>query len=159
MAKGVNVEIKGLDQTVKNLASLAKNFKNFSTVFKKIAQDFRKTESSVFRSQGTYEGRQGWQNLSISYSLSKTKNYPGKPVLIATGAMRNSFTKEGGNHIEHISNDKLIIGSSDPKANYHQNGTSKMPARPPLTSSNTTNRRWVRIAHEEIMSSIKKGLI
>jgi phage gpG-like protein len=155
----LNIEVRGMSQLVRNLGSIAKGFNNFRPVFEKISDDFRKTQSAVFRSQGSYEGRSGWVALSPNYRLQKAKIYGGKPILTASGALKTSFTRKGGNHISQISNDRMILGSNDPKAGFHQNGTSKMPARPPLTASNTTNRRWVRIAHKEIMDSIKRGLI
>lgn len=153
------INVSGMNQVTRNLGSIAKGFKNFKPVFEKIADDFRKTQSAVFRAQGSFEGRSGWVALSPAYKLQKAKLYGGKPILQATGKLKTSFTRKGGNHISQISNDRLILGSRDPKGVYHQNGTSKMPARPPLTASKTTNRRWVRIAHKEIMSNIKKGLI
>lgn len=153
------VRVNGIQDLVNNLESIAKGFKDFKPVFEKIADDFRKTQSAVFRSEGSYEGRSKWVALSPEYRLQKAKLYGGKPILQATGALKTSFTKKGGNHISQISNDRMILGSRDPKGGYHQSGTSRMPARPPLTASNTTNRRWVRIAHKEIMSNIKRGLI
>ena len=155
----LQITVSGMSQVTRNLGSIAKGFKNFRPIFEKIGDDFRKTQSAVFRSEGGFEGRSGWVPLSPQYRLQKAKLYGGKPILQATGALRNSFTRKGGNHICQISNDRIILGSRDPKGGYHQNGTSKMPARPPLEASNTTNRRWVRIAHKEIMSNIKKGLI
>lgn len=153
------INISGMNQVTRNLGSIAKGFNDFRPVFEKISDDFRKTQSAVFRSEGNYEGRKGWVSLSLNYRLQKAKLYGGKPILTATGALKTSFTRKGGNHISQISSDRLILGSRDPKGGYHQSGTSRMPARPPLTASKTTNRRWVRIAHKEIMDRIRRGLI
>lgn len=153
------INVSGMNQVTRNLGSIAKGFNNFRPIFEKISDDFRRTQDNVFKSQGSFEGRSGWVALSPYYRLQKAKIYGGKPILTATGALRTSFTRKGGNHISQISNDRLILGSRDPKGAYHQSGTSRMPARPPLTASNTTNRRWVRIAHKEIMDNIRRGLI
>lgn len=155
----LQITVSGMNQVTHNLGSIARGFSNFRPIFEKIGDDFRRTQENVFRSEGAFEGRSGWVALSPQYRFQKAKLYGGKPILQATGALKTSFTRKGGNHISQISNDRIILGSSDPKGGYHQNGTSKMPARPPLTASNTTNRRWVRIAHKEIMDNIRRGLI
>ena len=149
------VRVSGADQLRRNLGSIARNFDNFSKVFEKIADDFRRTQSAVFRSQGAFEGRAGWSPLRPSTVMRKGSS----TILVEKGALKTSFTKKGGAHISQITNDRVILGSADPKGKFHQSGTSRMVARPPLTASNTTNRRWVRIAHKEIMKDIRTGLV
>ncbi len=63
-----------------------------------------------------------WPELSPQYALWKANHYPGRPLLVLTGAMKRGFfyraTKFG-----------LNIKNNRDYAKYHQTGTWKMPAR------------------------------
>lgn len=55
------------------------------------------------------------------------------PVLKAKGNLAQSLTQPGGSAINEIINKRtLVLGTRSKVAQYHQFGTSKMPARPPV---------------------------
>lgn len=151
----VEVNIQGIDQAIRNLGQLAHNISDFSSIFKKIGDDFRTTERKVFNAQGAFERRSAWNVLKPSYKKWKNKYYPGKKILVLSGGLKRSLTAKGGYHIERISKTSMTIGTSYSLAKYHQRGTIKMAARPPVTSSKTTTRRWVRIIHKEVLKNIR----
>lgn len=80
---------------------------------------------SQMDSQGAW-GDEPWAPLTPAYAAWKARKYPGKPILWATRALRAKALSPrrvmGPQFLE------LII--EDPKAAYHQEGTSRMPARP-----------------------------
>ena len=56
-------------------------------------------------------------------------------ILVETGALRKSLTSKGGDAIREIFDEPqegFSFGTSDPKAPFHQAGTERMPARPPV---------------------------
>jgi phage gpG-like protein len=54
-------------------------------------------------------------------------------ILYETGALRASLVTVGGpGNIHEVTPSTLLFGTSDQKALYHQEGTRKMPARPPV---------------------------
>lgn len=60
-------------------------------------------------------------------------------ILVEHGALIASLVTVGGpNNIAEVHPQELIFGTSDPKALFHQYGTSKMPARPPVGLSRET---------------------
>jgi len=75
-----------------------------------------------FKAQGTPER---WAPLSKKYAAWKRAHYGNLPKLVITGAMRDAFTWE-------VTPRTLRIENSVKYWTYHQTGTRKMPARPPL---------------------------
>jgi|WetSurMetagenome_2_1015567.scaffolds.fasta_scaffold180052_2 phage gpG-like protein len=141
--------LDGEPQLVRYLDILADSITDYSSMFEKMADDFRSTMGSVFSNSGAFESRGPWASLSPDYALWKGIHAPGKPILELTGALRASLTG-GGNHISQISRTSLKIGTRDPKAQFHQKGTSIMPQRKIIELTQQQKSRWVRIAHSEI---------
>lgn len=76
------------------------------------------------------QGRGEWAPLSPRYARWKEAHFPGRPTLVLTGALRRSVLNSGApNNIERFFGDRAEWGTRDPKANWHQKGTSRMPAR------------------------------
>ena len=72
-----------------------------------------------------------WAPLSVSYAKWKEAHYPGKPLLVRTGALKAALTGPGAGARRDISGDSLTFGTTGiPYASFHQTGTGKMPARP-----------------------------
>ena len=73
-----------------------------------------------------------WKPLSPSYAAWKGRHFPGRPLLVLRGPMKQSLTDESSRNA--IYNRKggrqLILGTRIKYAKFHQYGTDKMPARP-----------------------------
>ena len=54
------------------------------------------------------------------------------PLLQKTGKLRRSYTGDGEGHIEERRRDGLLFGSDVEYADFIEDGTSRMPARPVL---------------------------
>jgi len=93
---------------------------------------YRAIFKEQFRSQGGAGQHGSWASLSRKYAARKAGMFPGQKILSATGAMRNSFTTGSNNIARGRVTSRGIefdFGSKDPKADFHQFGTSKMPRR------------------------------
>jgi phage gpG-like protein len=85
-----------------------------------------------------------WARLTPNYSKWKAKNYPGQPILRATGLMQDaSYIYTRG--------DKFLVKSTDYGA-YHQFGTSKMAARPWMGVPDISLEQIVPISWKNILS-------
>ena len=86
-----------------------------------------------FASQGTMSAHGRWAALSPQYAKWKAKHYPGKPILEATGTMKNDLLSESNEGVTTAQS--MLYGTTIPYALYHQTGTKtaggklKMPAR------------------------------
>lgn len=92
------------------------------------------------------EGEGSWKQLSAAYAAQKAMVFPGQPILVATGDLRDSLTTPT-RLAQSIGPDSLSVGSDVSYAAYHQSGTQFMPARPPLIPV-TKMRAVTRLALE-----------
>ena len=101
-----------------------------------------------FDSEGDYLGRNPWAPLSPAYAKRKARRYPGAKILQATKRMMRSLTEPGGDNRVRYTDDHFEFGSDVPYLRFHQTGTSKMPARPPVADENELaaglGRIWMR---------------
>ena len=78
-----------------------------------------------FQSEGAFAG-QPWSPLSHRYGIWKHVHYPGKPILQLRGELRHAASSPE----RHATPRTLTLTIRDPKLQFHQEGTSEMPARP-----------------------------
>jgi len=82
------------------------------------------------------------------------KSGGGRALLVRTGAMRNSF------HVAGAGAGGFTIASGAAYADFHQHGTSRMPARRMVPNPNDIPARWERAYDdlaEEILGSHLNG--
>lgn len=143
-----------LDFTVDGEAQLSRYFdlaenvlEDMSPIFDEWSEDFRHTMHNVFASEGAFEGRPKWKQLSPAYRLWKDINYPGRPILVRTGRMRGSLTDPWHpDHVHDIGPRAMSIGTKVPHSIFHQRGTVKMPQRKVIELTEPQKLRWVRAA-------------
>ena len=85
-----------------------------------------------------------WKSLTPRYEAWKAQNYPGQPILRATGAMLDAsyiFTK----------GDQFFVKTT-PYGAYHQFGTTKMSARPWMGVPDISLKQIVPISWKNILS-------
>jgi len=85
-----------------------------------------------------------WQMLTPRYASWKNENYPGEPILRATGLMQDiAYIKTQGN---------VFLVKSTKYGKFHQFGTSKMAARPWMGVPDISLKQIVPIAWKNILS-------
>jgi len=78
-------------------------------------------------------------------------------ILFETGALMESLVSVGGeNNIAESFPRGLVFGTSDEKALFHQNGTSRMPARPPVGLSEETLDKLVDRVADATVEKLKQ---
>lgn len=128
-----NFSITGLEDFVGLIAAATQVAKDpFKLEGKKsIRAAFFQEQKKVFDSEGQAQGAR-WEALKAS-SLRYRK--PGK-ILHQSGRLRDSLTSANeGDTVIQVFKDKLILGSRVPYARFHQTGTDRMKARPPLVAT------------------------
>lgn len=128
MAADVEVTVTGTPEIMARLSAYGSLLKDFAPFLRSEAGQLRLAVKGRFDTQGGDVG--GWKPLSSKYAAWKAKRYPGQPILVATGELRQSLVNEGGfGAIEVVSAFELRFGTEVKHAKYHQFGTGKMPAR------------------------------
>jgi len=88
-----------------------------------------------------------WARLTPRYASWKAQNYPGQPILRATGLMQDlAFIYTRGN---------VFKVKSTPYGKYHQFGTSRMAARPWMGVPDVSLKQIVPIAWKNILRRYK----
>jgi len=104
MSDVLTVEIKGQRELVKKLQNYTGALSNLRKVTVAIGQGMVDFYSTVpFVSGGGVYGDK-WQELNPSYRKWKSKNYPGKGILVASGEMQAGFTYVADRQSVRISN-------------------------------------------------------
>lgn len=106
---------------------------NFVSAFEKIEEDLHEQHDQMFQ-HGRDAGGTPWKPLRPLTIARKGHAI----VLIEFGDLYESLISRANNAIRELYEQEMTFGTSDPKAVFHQHGTSRMPARPPVGISDET---------------------
>lgn len=153
MKDGFNLsfDIEGDKQISRRLRIVAKGMKDFKKPFNKTGKylkDFIK--GNVFETRGRIIG-ESWKPLNKKYAIWKSKHYPGKGILEATGNMRKGFVYKAGKQ-------EVVVGNIVDYFRYHQSNKprSKMPRRIAMKLNEDNKQRIVKFFHEDIRTKLRK---
>lgn len=126
MPTGLIFSGEGFDTFAMVLERYQHQADDLTPVWDKIADRFTELQGRNFDSEGaTMSG--GWTPLSPDYGKWKATHHPGKKILDLGGDLRESLAGKLG--VRELTRKSMTVGTQIPYASYHQNGTSKMPAR------------------------------
>lgn len=127
----LRLTIKGETRLAQAFNRLARSIQNYRPAWPAITALYRQMMSEQFESQGSRGGRR-WAPLSPAYKRWKDIVAPGQPILVLSGKMKASLVGRTGDTIEQFRPASLTLGTRIHYAKYHQTGTRRMPARPPI---------------------------
>mgnify|MGYP001558528499 CR=1 FL=1 len=125
------LKVNGVKQLDLALGLMGKTVKDLSPVWADVDTYLRGAVGEQFGTTGRRGGSE-WVKLSPKYKAWKDWHYPGRPILVRTGDLKQSLVEFGGNHIFRAERTSMTFGSRIPYAGYHQSGTRTMPSRPPI---------------------------
>ena len=101
---------------------------DYTGLLRQEEQEIAQDHASYFAQARAANG-QPWPDLS-PVTVAKKGH---ATILVDKGDLRRSLIDPAGpNHVGEVFERGLSFGTADPKAPYHQRGTSRMPARPPV---------------------------
>lgn len=122
MADGLNLklEVKGDQEIKRMLVGIGLDLRNLRSAMDEVGRSTTKYFSGqVFASRGaTLNGGQRWQRLNDRYAVQKARRYPGRPLLVRTGKMQNSFRYSS-------TGTSVTIENSAPHFVYHQSSAPR----------------------------------
>jgi phage gpG-like protein len=155
MAFTLTFDVAGDTQLQRSFSRFTENVKDYSPAFRAIAGDFHKGERQQFDSEGGF-GSGGWRPLApstVEYKLAH--GYP-PDILVRTGRLRDSLAKITGDTIEDVQPLQLRLGSRVPYGIYHQKGTGRYPARPPIQLSEQQKVDWTKLIHRYLVKTARE---
>lgn len=134
MAVSIDIDVD-VASAVKRLTGMTVRSKDFTIVLTWARDELEKANAKNFAANGLPSGK-AWSPLDPQYARWKSSNFPGRPTMIRSGSLFKSLTNMKGAP-SFIARDFAQFGTSVEYAQYHQNGTFKMPKRqivfePPL---------------------------
>lgn len=127
MADGWNLRTEGVEETERKIRAFELVLSDLRPFWPIVTRLFVGWMSRQFETQGAFAGRP-WVPLQPKYAIFKAQHAPGRRILNFTGEMRRAVTSPK----RSVTARTLTLEIDDPKLEYHQEGTSRMPARPVL---------------------------
>lgn len=121
----VTIEVDGEQQVRLAVTRILREVQDLRPLWKRWQVAFFASEIDLFAAAP-------WASLDDRYAAWKAANLPGRGILVASGAMKNSLVSQGSGHIFRAQPRVMEIGTEVPYAMYHQRGTPKMPMRKPI---------------------------
>jgi len=119
---------------------------------------YRKEVQMIFSRQQPRGDGMRWAPLSEKYAAWKAVHYPGQPMLVRTGALRQSMTTKGAEgNITAISKTSAIFGTSIRYGIYHDSDKPRKGNLPRRNFSEPSERR-IKIIKDQIEKDIRSDL-
>jgi hypothetical protein len=119
--------------------------KHVTPALDEIADDFLAVQRRRFSAAAAI-----WQPLSPESAVRKARSGRA-PVPLVGGELESSLTRRGARFaVRRIGDNSVTLGTSDPVAHLHRDGTRRLPRRPPVSLSRADERRWVRIIERHL---------
>lgn len=150
----LNFDVAGDEQLQRSFSRFTEHVKDYSPAFRAIAVEFFKGEEQQFESEGSH-GSGGWSPLAPSTAEQKARlGYP-PDILVRTGKLKNSLASMSGDTVRDVQPHMLRLGTTVPYAIYHQKGTRRMPARPPIQLNERQKVEWTKIVHQHLVRAAR----
>lgn len=124
-------------EILKKINNVAKNIDNMAPVWQEWEKFFLgKVVPGIFDTKGSTLGEQ-WQSYSPAYKKWKSKNHPGKPMLVLKGVLKEAATGGKGYRSRVVKKNLImeIVGVDHALAQHEGNPGQNLPARRYWTNS------------------------
>lgn len=147
-----------LQRMVVAFERMADDVADFATyVWPKILPVLEQAEREQFDAEGKGPHRGQWAELSPAYAARKAMEWPGKPILERTGALRAGLTDSSSSFARRVmTKDEFDFGTEGVEyGSLHQVGTFDMPDRPPFDFGSDLERTVTDAALEGVREALR----
>ena len=155
----MSFDIKLTKESKKKIDHLVKAGKvDLRPTFKVIGIGYRKEVDMIFSLQQPRNEGMRWQKLDDKYAEWKDRHYPGQPILVRTGDLKQSMTKKGASgNITAISKNSAVFGSSIYYGIYHDEGRGRMPKRNFSEPSDRRRLIWLDQIKKDVVHNFESN--
>jgi len=149
----LTIALPGLQPLSVALSRLRTDISDWTTFWtQRFAPFFYQNVLQDFVLEGGQSG-ESWAPLSPGYAAWKQRVAPGAGLLVRTGLLKSSLTRpDGPESVYRVTPTSLEIGTSVSYAMYHQMGTRRMPARPPMR----VNEAFMRVVGKDLQAYVQE---
>lgn len=146
---GLGYEFAGFARVESAFVRLDREIGALKPLWERFQREFQAEETALFEAAP-------FAPLSPDYAQQKERRFPGSPVLQATQTLLKSLTQDNAEgSVRRIDDLEAEFGSEVFYGIFHQFGTGRMPARPPLAEPEVD--RYQTIAGEYVEELISKA--
>lgn len=116
---------------------------NLRPAFPHVVRRLKAQLARHFKAEGGGSPSGRWEPLSPSYAARKQRRFPGRPILEATGLLKESLVGSGTGSIVVYGARSVFVGSAVSYGIYHQTGTGSMPRRAPIEPTDRDVAEWI----------------
>lgn len=154
MAKNVTtVQILGDDVLSEHLRIMQSRARSMRRPLTKFGSRLRRHNRAQFRTKGLAGGTP-WAPLSPAYAAYKLRAVGPKPLMRFSDDLWKSLTRNPM-AVQQIGKQTAEFGTDVDYAEFHQGGTSKMPARPIVTMTAVLDAELKRLVTDHITEVMK----
>jgi phage gpG-like protein len=103
----------------------------------------------------TLKGDGKYEELSTLYKKRKSRIKPSAPIMVYSGALRDSIVGDTKDSILRVTEFSAVIGTSLPYAAYHDRGNENLPMRKPLFLTKKMVEQMIKTYEANIEKGIK----
>lgn len=134
----LEIRVEGVQEAIIAIDTMIRRSSNLSNPFQRFQKYWFQDIDESFAAGGEPIE---WPALSPAYEGWKSKAYPGQPIMRRSDRLYESLTSQTGDTIWQVGPRHIEFGSRVPYFEFHQTGTSRMPARPVLQISSQAVER------------------
>jgi hypothetical protein len=149
----IHFDISGDVQYSRAFDRYAHEARDLSEPFDDIADQILAMVGEQFGTEGARTGAR-WRPLSAAYAIWKDREFPGKPMLVREGDMREAALTKA--KAVRITDQHLVYEIHDEKAIYHQRGSGHLPQRKLVDLTLLDRRGWDR-TFASWLNSLRRG--
>ena len=144
----LDIRVTGDRRTIMALDSWARELEDWTPVWELVEPDVYAMADEQWSSKGS-RGGDSWPELSPRYAAWKARRYPGQPLMVMTGELREAMTKRGATgQVRIIDRGRMEIGTDLVHAATHQFGRGDIPQRQFLAVTDRDIDRWRAFAEQ-----------
>ncbi len=161
----VSFNVAGEGQYIRAFEAYEHELRDLSEPFEDVADHLKRVVGEQFGLEGAHGLGSKWRPLSPGYEAWKDEHYPGRPLLVRTGAMRAAYLVHGTRELTH---DRLVWGVTDQLddeddriaeyATAHQTGRGVVPQRK-IIALNTQDRRGLDRVFVEWLNGLRHRIL
>lgn len=148
MSSSFTFDLNGVAEYSARLRRIRDRASNERTMFRGLVARFKNSERRIFQTQGAALGSP-WRPLSPEYAQAKQRDYPGQPILVRTGRLRESLTERP---TVRFRGNTMEIGTNVPYSQYHQRGMGNNPLRRHVGLTFGDRTAWTNDVREYIVN-------
>lgn len=149
----LTAEIDGVREFDRKFTRFTEQLDDYRQIWPGVTIDLRNIVREQFAGRGV--GSIKWSALSPGYQAWKERRFPGRPLLVRTGATLAALTGNTSRTVLRAEATSLTFGTSLPYPIFHQRGTRRMPRRPIFDLNSGQRIRLMKTIQRRLTSQFR----